>query len=353
MSQSHFVEKLPIGVDHPSPEYTARWARHQVNALLAPAGVVLDGGHPWDPQIHHPRALRRLLTSGTLGAGEGYMHGDWDCAALDEFTDRLLRANVDRHLSRRRFVTFVHYLVARVTNVQAAAHAQRDIRAHYDLGNQLYRAMLGPTMAYSCADWHTATTLDEAQDAKHRVACQKLGLVPGLRVLDIGCGWGGFARYAAEHYRAVVTGITLSPAQARLARARCAGLPVDIREEDYRDLSGTFDRIVSIGMFEHVGPRNYETFFEVVARCLEPDGLCLLHTIGGRTSAYTTDPWIDRYVFPGSVLPSVEEIAGAIDRLFVMEDWQNVGADYDRTLMAWDANLEAAWPTLEERYSER
>jgi cyclopropane-fatty-acyl-phospholipid synthase len=213
--------------------------------------------------------------------------------------------------------------------------------------------MLGPTMAYSCGYWQSASTLDDAQMAKFELVCQKIALAPGLRILDIGCGWGGFAHYAATRYGVEVVGITLSPAQAAFARQRCGHLPVQIREQDYRDLSGQFDRIVSIGMFEHVGPSNYRSFFEVVARLLDPQGLFLLHTIGGNTSFRSTDPWIDRYVFPGSHLPSVQQIGRAIEGIFVLEDWHNFGADYDRTLMAWNANLEAAWPRLSAAYSER
>ena len=238
-------------------------------------------------------------------------------------------------------------------NLHPAAHARREIRTHYDIGNDLYRAMLGPTMAYSRAYWRDAATPDEAQIAKHELVCQKLAFERGMRVLDVGCGWAGFARHAAERYGVEVVGITLSPAQAQLARRRCTGLPVDIREQDYRDLSEQFDRVVSIGMFEHVGPSHYRRFFDIVSRHLHPRGLFLLHTIGGNTSERTTDPWIDRYVFPGSVLPSVAEIARAVEGVFVVEDWHNFGADYDRTLMAWHANLEAAWPTLSPRYSDR
>jgi cyclopropane-fatty-acyl-phospholipid synthase len=264
----------------------------------------------------------------------------------------LLSAQADRPLAWRSPVCVLNEATARLVNPQNSARARRDVRAHYDIGHDLYAAMLGPTMAYSCGYWKDATTLDEAQVAKFELVCRKVALEPGLRILDIGCGWGGFAQYAATRYGVDVVGITLSPAQAALARQRCAGLPVDIRVQDYRDLTGRFDRIVSIGMFEHVGPSNYRRFFDVVARLLEPQGVFLLHTIGGSTSYRSTDPWINRHVFPGSILPSVQQIGRAIEGVFVLEDWHNFGADYDRTLMAWHANLEAAWPRLARSYSE-
>jgi cyclopropane-fatty-acyl-phospholipid synthase len=213
--------------------------------------------------------------------------------------------------------------------------------------------MLGPTMAYSCGYWRKANTLEEAQNAKHELACRKLGLRDGLRVLDIGCGWGGFAKYAATHYGVEVTGVTLSMAQAEYAEQRCAGLPVRIELRDYRDVRESFDRIVSIGMFEHVGPGNYREYFESVRRNLAADGLFLLHTIGTLRSKRTMNHWMARYIFPNAVVPSGSQILRAAEGIFVLEDWHNFGADYDKTLMAWHANFEAAWPALCDRYGER
>lgn len=329
------------------------WARHRVDTVLARAGVRLDGEHPWDPQIRRPRMLRRILLKGTLGAGEAYVDGDWDCAAIDEMTARIMSVQADARLISRPIRSLLNDLMAMATNAQSPRLARRHVRSHYDIGDDLYAAMLGPTMAYSCGYWQHAATLDEAQVAKFDLICKKIGLSSGHRVLDIGCGWGGFAHHAATKYGAEVVGITLSPAQAAGARQRCAGLPVEIREQDYRALSGQFDRIVSVGMFEHVGPANYRTFFEVITRLLRRDGLFLLHTIGGRTSTRTSDPWINRYVFPGGILPSAHQIGKGFDGLFVLEDWHNFGADYDRTLLAWHTNVESAWPQLSDRYSPR
>jgi cyclopropane-fatty-acyl-phospholipid synthase len=324
-----------------------------VNQLLAPAGIVLNGTNPWDPQIRSGAAVSRVLWHGLLGAGEGYVEGEWDCAALDVFTARLLAANADCPLAWRSARALANEARAWLLNVQSRRRSKRSVASHYDISPELYTAMLGPTMSYSCGYWAEATSLDAAQDAKHELICRKLQLRPGLRLLDVGCGWGGFAAYAAEHFGAEVVGVTLSVAQALHARRRCAGLPVDIREEDYRDVTGSFDRVVSIGMFEHVGPRNHRAFFDAMARRLKPGGLFLLHTIGGLQSMRSPDPWIDRYVFPGAVLPSAAQVSRALEGRFVLEDWHNFGADYDRTLMAWHERLDVAWPSLPGRYPDR
>jgi len=327
------------------------WARRHVADLLRPAGLTLDGPRACDPQIRRTRAYWRVLFGGTLGAGESFVAGDWDCAALDEFTARLLAADADAPLARLR----VRALLARVrdlaVNPQTRARARADIRSHYDLDDDLYAAMLGRTRAYSCAYWRNASTLDEAQDAKHELIARKLALRPGMRVLDIGCGWGAFARHAAERHGVRVVGLTISPAQAAVARARCAAWPVDIRLSDYRDVTGRFDRVVSVGMFEHVGPTNYRRYFDTIAGVLEPDGLALLHTIGGRDAGGSFDPWIAKYIFPHAVLPSAEQVAHACTGRFVIEDWENLGADYDRTLLAWHRNIDQAWLARGSRFS--
>ena len=174
-----------------------------------------------------------------------------------------------------------------------------------------------------------------------------------MRVLDIGCGWGGLARYAAETHGVRVTGVTVSERQVELAREVCRGLPVEIRLQDYREVEGRFDRVVSVGMFEHVGVDNYRTYMQVVHRCLGAGGLCLLHTIGGNTSVRAVDPWVRAHIFPNSMLPSAAQIAAAAEGLFVIEDWQSLGPHYDRTLMAWHANFAAAWERLRAAYDER
>ena len=175
----------------------------------------------------------------------------------------------------------------------------------------------------------------------------------GRPFLDIGCGWGGAARFIAERYGCEVVGVTVSREQVAYAQEHHGHLPVDIRLQDYRDVKDTFDRIISIGMFEHVGAKNYHTFMNTVRGLLKEDGLFLLHTIGGNRSVHQGDPWMSRYIFPNSMLPSAKQITTAAEELFVMEDWHNFGAHYDTTLLHWVENFDAAWPELKDKYGER
>jgi len=282
------------------------------------------------------------------------MDGDWDCEQLDEFFTRLLRLRVDerpRGLARLKLAWAL--LGAAWRNPQAPDKAYDVAHRHYDLGNDLFEGMLDARMVYSCAYWASAKTLEQAQEDKLEMICRKLQLRPGMTLLDIGCGWGGLARHAALHHGAQVTGITVSQEQAHHAQKLCAGLPVSFRVMDYRALGGRFDRIASVGMFEHVGPKNHVTYLRTAQRLLADDGLFLLHTIGADRPNGHTDPWIERYIFPGGRLPAASELARAAERLFVIEDWHNFGADYDRTLMHWHGRFESAWPRLQERYGER
>jgi cyclopropane-fatty-acyl-phospholipid synthase len=180
-----------------------------------------------------------------------------------------------------------------------------------------------------------------------------LNLEPGMRVLDIGCGWGGAAKFAAERYGVKVVGITVSQEQEKAARELCQGLPVEIHLQDYRDINGVFDRVYSIGMFEHVGYKNYSTYMRVVVDRLKKDGLFLLHTIGANASYISNDAWVERYIFPNSMLPSQQQIAAAIEGKFVIEDWHNFGPDYDKTLLHWWKNFENHWNSLKDNYDER
>lgn len=319
--------------------------------LLAEADIEINGDRPWDLQVHDDCFYRRVLSGGSLALGEAYMDRWWDCNALDQFFFRVLRAGL-REKAARSWRFYRDVIKAYVLNRQGRSRAFAIGERHYDKGNDLYCAMLDKRMVYSCGYWKEAATLDAAQKAKLDLVCRKIGLTPGDRVLDIGCGWGSFVQYAAKEYGAEMVGITVSEEQVRLARERCKNLPVEVRYQDYRDVKGTFDHVVSIGMFEHVGPKNYDTYMEVVKRCLAPEGLFLLHTIGASTSSHVVDPWIDRYIFPGGVIPSVAQIADAAEGYFVMEDWHNIGPHYDPTLMAWYRNVEGQWDALAS-YDER
>jgi cyclopropane-fatty-acyl-phospholipid synthase len=319
---------------------------------LAKADVQLGGARPQDITVHDEQLFGRVIRYGTMGLGEGYMDGEWDSPSIDTFIYKVLNARL-QNVIEVNWASIVAITKAFLLNLQSSARAFKVGEVHYDLGNDLYEAMLDKRMVYTCGYWKDAQTLDEAQEAKLDLVCRKIGLKAGDRILDIGCGWGSFAKFAAEKYGATVVGITISKEQAVLARERCKGLPVEIRVQDYRDVDEKFDHIISLGMFEHVGVKNYRTYFQMAERCLKEGGLFLLHTIGGNVSRLTSDPWIGKYIFPGGVIPSVAQIGKAIENLFVVEDWHNFGSDYDKTLMAWFNNFDGAWPALREKYGDR
>ncbi|AXI02272.1 cyclopropane fatty acyl phospholipid synthase [Aquirhabdus parva] len=323
-----------------------------LSELLSQADITMGGHRPWDMQIYNSKVAARVLSMGNLGLGESYMDGDWDVEQLDEFFYRILHAHLDQKIQPIRMLLLS--LRARLFNLQSLKRAWKVGEAHYDIGNDFYASMLDSRMTYTCGYWQSgAKNLEQAQEAKLDMICRKLQLKPGMRLLDIGCGWGSLMGYAAQHYGVKCVGITISKEQADWAQKRYAGLPLEFRLQDYRSINEPFDRIASIGMFEHVGYKNYKTYMTVAHRCLKEDGLFLLHTIGKNQRRSHTDAWIDKYIFPNGYLPSIGQIGDAVDGLFVVEDLHNFSADYDKTLMAWHANFEAAWPKFKDQYGER
>lgn len=320
--------------------------------LLELADIQIGGKNPWDLQVHNPGFYDRVLRETELGLGESYMDGWWDCDAIDEFISRVLKARLDTQV-RGNWKIILYVLRSKLLNLQSSARAFQIGEQHYDLGNDLYQAMLDKRLNYTCAYWKNASTLDEAQEAKLELVCRKIGLQPGMRVLELGCGWGSFAKFAAEKCGAEILGVTVSKEQVELGMQLCQGLPVELRLQDYREVEGQYDAVISIGVMEHVGYKNYPTYMEVVDRTLKPGGIAFIHTIGGNFSATSTNAWTNKYIFPNGVLPSIAQLGAAMENIFIMEDWHNFGSDYDKTLMAWHANFEAAWPDLKERYSER
>ncbi|WP_275666984.1 cyclopropane fatty acyl phospholipid synthase [Dyella terrae] len=320
-------------------------------SLLQHAGIRLDGARPTDMHVHDERLYARVFAHGSLGLGESYMDGWWDSEDLPGMFTRILGAQLDTEL--KTLDTMLAHLKARFINMQRGDHAFEIGRAHYDLGNDLFEAMLGKWLMYSCGYWAEANNLDDAQEAKLDLICRKLRLQPGQRVLDIGCGWGMALKFAAERYGVQGVGITVSQEQAAYARELCGDLPVEIRLQDYRELNEPFDAVFSIGMFEHVGALNYRSFFEVARRCLRDDGLLVLHCIGSNGTPGRPDPWIEKYIFPNSMIPAASQVTEALQNLFVVEDWHNFGADYDLTLTAWRANFDAAWTQLSAHYDDR
>lgn len=325
-----------------------KWAQ----GLLSLADIKIDGERPWDIQIRDERFYNSVAHRGSLGLGEAYMNGWWDAEKLDQFFHKIFKAELESKV-RFSWPAVLSYIEGFITNLQTRSRAFEIGDKHYDQGNDLYRAMLGKSLTYTCGYWQDAKNLDEAQEAKLDLVCRKIGLKPEDSVLDIGCGWGSFLKFAAEKYKAKGVGITVSKEQVSLAQELCNNFPIEIRLEDYRNIKGKFDHVVSLGMFEHVGRKNYRDYMKIVHNALKDSGLFLLHTIGSSKSLVNTDPWIQKYIFPNSMLPSIAQIGKSIEGLFVMEDWHNFGADYDKTLMAWFQNFNLAWPELSKYYSER
>jgi cyclopropane-fatty-acyl-phospholipid synthase len=324
-----------------------------VRDLFGQAGIQIGGRAPHDIQVTDRRFYARVLGDGSLGLGEAYIDGWWECDAIEDMIARLIRAELHTRIALSPRIV-VEGVKARLLNMQRPTQAYHNI-AHYDLGNELFEAMLGPTMAYSCGYWRDATDLDAAQRAKFDLICKKLMLREGDRLLDIGCGFGTLARHAAEHYGARVVGVTIAREQHAYAQALCAGLPIEIHLLDYRQIPrlGRFDKIVSVGMFEHVGVKNYRRYLELAAGALSDGGLFLLHTIGTGISRMTGDGYLNKYIFPNGVLPSPTNLGRALEGVFVVEDWHNFGHDYFPTFMAWNANFQRYAAAPDYPYDER
>jgi cyclopropane-fatty-acyl-phospholipid synthase len=323
-----------------------------IRKLLETAGITVNGEHPWDIQVHDERFYQRVLRDASLGLGEAYMDGWWDCEAIDAFINRVLRADLRKKVEKNLRLAW-EVLRAKLFNRQSSARSTEVAKSHYNLGNDLFKAMLDKRLNYTCAYWDNANTLDEAQEAKLDLVCHKIGVHAGMSILELGCGWGSFAKYAAEKYGASVVGYNISHQQVALGQELCQGLPVELRLEDYRQATGQYDAVISIGVMEHVGYKNYRTYMKVVDRCLKPGGIGFIHTIGRNVSITTGEPWTDKYIFPNGMLPSIAQLGAAMEGLFVMEDWHNFGPHYDPTLMAWHANFNEAWPDLKAKYGER
>lgn len=331
-----------------APENSETLIRH----LLDLAQVQVDGQNPWDISVHDQRFYDRVVRDSSLGLGEAYMDGWWDSPAVDQFIFHVLSAHLDEKV-KGDWRALLAGFKAKIFNQQSSARAFEVGEKHYDLGNDLYRAMLDHRLNYTCAYWKNAHSLDEAQEAKLDLVCKKIGANPGMRILELGCGWGSFAKYAAERYGVQVLGVTVSKEQVELGMELCRGLPVELRLQDYREVQGKYDAVISIGVMEHVGYKNYRTYMQVVDRCLKQDGIAFIHAIGANRSGTSGEPWSNKYIFPNGMLPSIAQLGSAMEGLFVMEDWHNFGPDYDKTLMAWWQNFETAWPRLSAQYDDR
>ncbi len=320
----------------------------RVDELLGHVGIEINGSREFDIQVHDNRFYKQVFAQGSLGVGEAYLDEWWDVGSLDTFASKVLSLKLDQQLHPHKILLLA--LRTKLFNLQSIKRAFQIGEKHYDIGNDLFKLMLGEKMVYTCGYWKEANSLDQAQEDKLDLVCRKLNLQKNQRVLDIGCGWGSLIKFAAENYGVSAVGITISKEQADYAKEICKGLPIDIRLQDYRELHDKFDHVVSLGMFEHVGPKNYSTYMDVVARCLKDDGLFLLHTIGATITRHTPDPWLNKYIFPNGVLPSMRDINQCIEHKFILEDFHNFGADYDKTLVSWFENFDANWGLIANKY---
>jgi len=330
-------------------------AKDKIREILALADIELNGPDPWDFQVHDERFYQRALSQGSLGLGESYMDGWWDVPQLDEFFSKVQKAELQKKVGSLPVVWLS--VKARLFNRQTKSRSRKVAREHYDLGNDLYQAMLDKNMQYTCAYWKDAKTLDEAQENKLHLICRKLYLEPRMRVLELGSGFGGLARFMAKEYGCEVVSYNISREQMRFAREFCNGLPVRFEEKDYREAireRGEFDRVVAVGLCEHIGHKNYRSFLQLARAKLKDRGLFLVHTIGGIKSKTSVDPWIDRYIFSRGLIPSIRQLGAAMEDVLVMEDWHNFGPDYDRTLLGWWKNFDSRYCTLDkQRYDQR
>ena len=331
--------------------FTVDFAKERISKKFHDAGITVQGENKWDIRVHDERFYNRILLKWSLGFGESYMDGWWDTEALDQLIHRLYTSEIDN--KNNNLPSKIDMYKARFINQQTKIRAQKVAHVHYDLGNDMYSKMLGDTMQYTCAYWKQAQTLDEAQENKLDLICKKLHLHKGEKVLELGCGWGGFAKFAAENYGVEVDAYNISKEQVEYARKRNKGLPVTIHLADYRDAQGTYDKVAAIGLCEHVGYKNYATLMEVAHRSLKKHGLFLLHSIANNFSTSHCDPWFNKYIFPNGMLPSVKQLGETMEGLFVLEDWHNFGPDYDKTLMAWHHNFDQHWPLYREKYDDR
>jgi cyclopropane-fatty-acyl-phospholipid synthase len=324
--------------------------------LLAAADIHLNGSRPWDIQINNPLTLGRIMRDGSLGMGESYMDGWWDCQAIDQMMTRAVRARLHEHLGTPR--AHVQSWFGQWAKRLPSSNARIVGRAQYDLNNQLFCAMLDSSMSHSSAYWEEgATTLEQAQEAKMEMVCRKLQLKPGMRLLDIGCGWGSFMRYAAKHYGVTALGLTTSKEQMALGQSMNQDLPVQFEHTDIQHFNtnsrSQFDCVVSLGMLNTPVLAANNALFSTARRSLKKDGLFLLETMGNNQRGQLLEPWLQKHLLCQIPLPSLGDVTDVAQLDFVVEDVHNLGADHDRTLLHWHQRFERAWPQLRLAYDER
>lgn len=363
-----FCCALPIVVLAVVAAVMVQQLKNPDNAELAVRKLAEFAGIP-DTAFDHLQVVDKsawydIITKQNLGIAESYMHGKVEIDLVPFFTTLLNGTAIG---TRRKETSFVHVidalnapmqLSARLFNQQTRERSTRVTKQHYDAGNDLYEVMLGPSMSYTCAYWRNANNLDEAQTAKFDLVRRKLELRPGMKVVDLGMGWGTAAAYMHQHGNVDVTGVSLSEEQVKWAQAHLVKPGLRFIFSDYRDhcddpeYAGAYDRVYSIGMLEHVGFHNHWSFFKCIKKLLKPDGLAVVHTIGEPDPVPVMDPFLDTYIFPGAVIPALSGLTSAFENDFILEDFQNFGHDYSKTLAAWHINAQKFFEKNPGAYSQ-
>lgn len=336
--------------------------RKILNEIFNYADIKINGDNPHDIIVNHSRFYDKVMSNGSLGLGESYMDGDWDCKSLDKLFDNITTYNLREHAKEKCSV--VDFVINKISSNGKLKESEKLMKQHYDIGNDLYTSMLGGNpienqnhafMQYTCGyreitENKNEFNLRDAQIKKLELICKKAYLKSGMKILELGSGFGGFANYSSTNYGVEITAYNISKKQIEFSREWNKNLPVNIINKDYRLAEGEFDRIISIGFAEHA---NLKELMKTAYKCLSRDGLFIIHTIGKLKPIRRTDPWINKYIFPGGNLHSISQLSEAAEGLFTILDIHNFGQDYDPTLMAWNENFQSSWPEIEKNYEHK
>ena len=318
-----------------------------ITKKLKEVDVVIGGSRDWDIQVKNKKFFRKVFLNANMGLGESYVNKYFECRRLDQLIYRL------RHYFPKKSIILKNIydiIQDKFINFQSIKRATKVAKTHYDLEVKIFQKFLDKRMIYTCGYWNNAKNLDEAQEKKLDLIAKKLEFKPNMKVLDVGCGWGGSAAYFAKKYRVQVVGITNSKEQYNYAQAHNSSELTQFIYCDYREHKEKYDAIYSIGMFENVGSKNYLTFFKCIKNNLKQNASFLLHTIGMDMTVNTRFSWAVKYIFPNGELPSQKQITDNIEHNFIIDDWHNFGCDYDKTLMQWYKNFVRTYPSFKSDY---